>query len=116
VRGIAAAGAGGGGTGAVGGDFGAGARRRKKLRRAARRQRLGLAAEPGWAAGRPLAQWIALFALSHHEAGGAWERAAWPDGRPLLDQSWVTVRVFEAIRDELRIMAAEEARRSARRG
>jgi hypothetical protein len=81
-----------------------------------RRQRLGLIAEASCpAAGRPIGNWIALFALSHREAAGAWERIAWPDGEPLLHQSWILVRVFETLRDELRIVAAEEARRVARR-
>jgi hypothetical protein len=67
------------------------------------------------AAGRPAGNWIALFALSHAERGGAWERIAWPDGLPLLVQSWLLVRVFEALRDELRTMAAEDQRNAARR-
>jgi hypothetical protein len=81
-----------------------------------RRQRLGLAADTAnLAAGRPIGNWIALFALSHLERGGVWERAAWPDGAPLLGQSWLLVRVFEALRDELRALAAEDARQAARR-
>jgi hypothetical protein len=81
-----------------------------------RRQRLGYPEEPLSVAHRPAAWWLALFLLSYREAGGAWERIAWPDGGPLLAQSWLAVTLFEVIADECRRIALEEARAARRRG
>jgi hypothetical protein len=79
-----------------------------------RRQRLGYLPEPLPVAGRPAGWWLTLFFLSHREAGGGWERLAWPDGGPLLDQSWPLVLAFEAIGDECRRVWSEAARQGAR--
>ena len=69
---------------------------------------------PKIAAGRPVGSWLSLFALTHQECAGAWERIEWPDGAPLLRQPWPLVRVFEVLRDELRILSAEQSRRAAK--
>jgi hypothetical protein len=76
-----------------------------------RRRRLGFPDEPLVVAHRPVSWWLALFRLSHREAGGVWERIAWPDGGPLWQQSWPLAAAFELMRDEHQALAAEQARR-----
>jgi hypothetical protein len=66
-------------------------------------------------AGRPCRGWIELFLLSHRPTARGWAREAWPDGGPLLDQSWALALLFRAIGDELGRIEAEQARRRSRR-
>ena len=77
-----------------------------------RRGRLGYPGETMLVAGRPGGWWLTMFRLSHREAGGEWERIAWPDGGALLDQAWPLVVGFEMIRAECQVIAAERIRRS----
>lgn len=80
-----------------------------------RRRRLGYPDEPLPVAGRPAVWWITLFRLSHREAGGGWERIAWPDGGPLWRQPWTLVAAFEIIRGECLAIAAEQSRQAGTR-
>lgn len=64
--------------------------------------------------GRPVSLWLDLFALCHHPAQGAWRRLEWPDGRPLLEQSWLQAALFRLIADELERVAAERLRQRDR--
>ena len=81
-----------------------------------RRERLGFPGEPLTVAGRPAGWWLTWFRLCHREAGGAWERIAWPDGGPLRVQPWLWAAAFETIADECRRISAEALRAAARRG
>jgi hypothetical protein len=65
--------------------------------------------------GRPPRVWLQLFLLTHRPDGEGWRRVEWPDGRPLLAQSWPQVLALEALADELARMAAERRRREAAR-
>ncbi|HKI97173.1 MAG TPA: hypothetical protein VKB51_01740 [bacterium] len=60
--------------------------------------------------GRPLRLWLQLFLLSHRPAADGWQRLAWPDGGPLLAQSWPLVLALHAIGDELDAVAADRRR------
>lgn len=63
--------------------------------------------------GRPVSLWLDLFALCHGALDGTWRRLEWPDGRPLLEQSWLQAAVFRVIADELSRIAVE---RTGKRG
>ena len=60
--------------------------------------------------GRPCVQWINLFVLSHRENPAGWVRTEWPDGQPLLVQSWLQAMIFEAIKGELAAIGREKRR------
>ena len=60
--------------------------------------------------GRPPRGWLELFLLTHRAADGGWQRLEWPDGRPLLAQSWPQVLALQTIGDELEQVAAEQRR------
>ena len=63
--------------------------------------------------GRPPRTWLELFLLTHRLDADGWLRLAWPDGGPLLAQSWPQVRALQAIADELDAVAAERRRQAA---
>jgi hypothetical protein len=58
--------------------------------------------------------WLDTFALCHQPVEGGWLRSEWPDGRPLLAQSWPQVAAFRVIGDELAAIRAERLRRKGR--
>ena len=62
--------------------------------------------------GRTPQAWLHLFLLCHRPAGAAWQRSEWPDGQPLLEQSWPLVQVLDTLRDELERVGAERRRRA----
>jgi hypothetical protein len=55
-----------------------------------------------------------LFALSHEFHDGGCRRLAWPDGGPLLEQSWPQAAIFRVIADELSRIHVEHQRSRAR--
>lgn len=65
--------------------------------------------------GLPPRVWLQRFLLSHSREGGAWRRIEWPDGRPLLAQSWPQVLALRTIADELARIDAEQ-RKAAQNG
>jgi len=65
--------------------------------------------------GRPCGHWLSLFSLSHVRDAHGWRRLDWPDGAPLLQQSWPLVQVFQVVAEEwLAAEGAEARRRQAR--
>jgi hypothetical protein len=66
--------------------------------------------------GLPLRAWLERFLLSHRCGARGWERLAWPDGGPLLAQSWPQVLALETVGDELERIAAERRRQARNRG
>ena len=77
---------------------------------------LGFPLEAGCLAHRPPRHWLTLFQLTHRPGPAGWERAEWPDGRPLLAQPWPLVVLFRIIADEADAIQAERARQHRRRG
>ncbi len=63
--------------------------------------------------GRMPQAWLQLFLLCHRPVGAVWQRSEWPDGRPLLEQSWPQVQVLDTLRDELERVGAERRRRAS---
>ncbi len=64
--------------------------------------------------GRPARYWIQLHMLCHYRNGVDWVRLDWPDGQPLLAQSWPLVEIFQIVGDECSTIA-EESMRSHKR-
>lgn len=76
-----------------------------------RRWEVGFPPEPAPpVGGRPCIVWIHRFVLSHAPGAGGWRRLAWPDGRPLLEQSWPQAVILRIVGDELNWIGAEQAR------
>ncbi len=75
----------------------------------------GLPLLPATVGGRPCAVWLDLFMLCHQPVDGGWLRGPWPDGRPLLEQSWPQVAAFRVIADELAAIRAEHLRKRTKR-
>ena len=71
----------------------------------------GLPLPPGASlGGRPCAIWLDRFLLCHGPGEGGWVRGAWPDGQPLLAQSWPEAAAFRIVADELARVRSERAR------
>lgn len=82
------------------------------MRRAVRRWCLGLpSGREAPVGGRPCQSWLNLFVLTHRPCTDGWQRLEWPDGGPLLEQSWLLVSVFQIIASELAAIAREQIKR-----
>ncbi len=64
---------------------------------------------------RPCQYWMNLYVLSHQPEPAGWRRLEWPDGKPLLTQSWRLVTIFQVIGDELAQIAQERQKRKSGR-
>lgn len=66
--------------------------------------------------GLSMGQWLALFVPCINIIEGSVARAAWPDGKALLDQPALTVEMFSIMHTELAKHIADEMRRSMANG
>jgi len=82
------------------------------MRRAVRRRQLGYPDDAeGEICGRTGRYWLNLFFMCHSRQAGGWLRTEWPDGGPVLAQSWPLTQMFQLIADELARIALTEHRR-----
>lgn len=67
--------------------------------------------EPCEVDGRPVSDWLGLWAHCHANIWGSLVRLAWPDGRSLLEQPALLVAMFDLIREEaVKEMEAQQQR------